>query len=1314
MTDFFRIIITKRTVKTFLMTLALFLAFYGNAQQMLFSAVEGREQMNEAQIRNILQLKDGRIGVFTEGMLNLYDGSGFKTIHINDENTIPLPGYTGFHHSYLESDRIWFKNRGKLAVIDLSEERTDKQPAAVLKDLGIKEMPADLYIDSNEDIWILTKNNSLLCREKKTGKKITFIKNIALPDFNDQLFDVVCSGNSIYLLYKSGTLRCFDRKSKIERYNQALAPNIQGAFRDWAHVTAVKKCLFIIRAGNSKGQLIRFNTLTRKTDVILQVNDYWLNCFAANSKGEISLSCKKGLYQFPTSTDRPVLVKDIHISGGSKIQTEISTILYDKQGGFWLGTLNKGLYYYHPDRFRFKKLLKNNFKAEDSTDFVINTLEQSTDNTVIAGTNNAVYKIPFPFSANKTPFKLLQQGSNFLFKDPAGTVWIASAGGLYSIAEKTAKKVLDGSFNHITAAGNQSIYLSTAGQGVLEYQYKSKDKHIRKIASPKYVKQTAVWNNKLIGISSEGPFITDIKNNTFILPLRQGISRPAMFRHANHRYNFVFADSGNDLWMGTYDGLYMWRNNEQKLYQFNTSAGLVNNSVKAIAEDLDHSFWVTTSRGISHIFKTQNNSGCTFSIENYNSLAGVQQHAFAERSILLGSDGTLFAGGIDGLNYLMPAQKGNLPVLNPVLLYLTVFSNTQKSLPYNGLNLAYKNKITLKHNQNFFKISFSGLNYSNPEQVNYRYKLDNIDDRWRYGQPVNGLGEANYTNLEPGEYLFKVQSSPDGIYWKGAAKTLSISITPPFWKTLYAYIFYISFTIAVSLFIIFRIASASKIKQQQQQEQAVAKAKTDFITNISHELRTPLTLVITPLQALLNSVEDTDIKKKLQQISGSAQLMLETVSQLLEFKKMDLGGETLNLHFYESLTFINELCQGYSRLADEKRIVLKEDISQDIEGLFIDRQKVTRIIGNLISNALKFTPQGGTVWISVLHDPTAELLKIIVRDNGVGIAENELTNIFDRFYQANNQNESSAGSGIGLYMVKQYALIHRGSVTASSGYENGTSIEVTLSVAEENSENLNTFFPKTDVKTLLIAEDSKALREYLASELKPNFNIVLAQNGAEALENAEKYSPDLIICDMMMPLVGGPEFCRALRSNFNISHIPVIMLTGRTSDEARLEAYESGADAFLVKPFDISILNVRIIKLLQLCDSRRRAFKEEKDIKTETITSNPIDRELLDAALKHVYNNISKQGYSVEKFSSDMNMDRTGLYRKLMALTGLPPIAFIREIRLRKAAEMLASTQVPISDIAQEVGFSSVSYFTKCFHEAFNKTPSQYRAEKTT
>jgi signal transduction histidine kinase/DNA-binding response OmpR family regulator len=1302
----------------YFLTFSLFVnPFTSSAQEFLFSPVEGREQLNEEKIRNFIELSDNRIGVFTEGMLNLYNGASFKKIPIYDESSISLDSYKGFHHSYQENNRIWFKYADRLSLIDLDTEKCESNPSDVLKKLGFDEKAVDFFVDEKKDIWIVTKSGKLKCYSQ-SSKKVTSFCGKDILRHNDRLHDLVSHKSNLYLIYKSGFMACLDRKTAVKKYEISIIRD-NGSFSEWAHATAVDHFIYIVRAGIGKGQLIRFDTVSQKALVLLQTDFNWLNTFSADKNGNFVISCREGFWSFNASSSKGTFHSEIPLKDSHSLKTEISTVLFDRQGGLWAGTLNKGIYYYHPSRSKFNCYEKKYFKTSDQNELQINSFEETSENKILVGTNKALFEASFPVDGSKTFNPLLQNLScNALFKDSKKQIWIATSNGLYTAQQNGLIQIHTSAIvNTIYETKDGEIYMGT-NNGVFKWNKSFENFELLPIkAKLTKVLQIAQWQDYLTGIASEGFFIIKLNTQQAVTSSIKIKKKLPFYNEKKHRYTCILTDSDGDLWLGTYNGLLLWNSKKQKVYHITTEDGIINNSVKAIVFDKKKNvYWVTTSRGVSCITKKYHTSESSFHIKNYDTYNGVLEYPFAERALFVSQNQGLFLGGIDGMNNLEIAHSTDKNyMLRPLLVNLKL---TGKEVfnddVYDGKTILSKaiavtDTIDLNYNQNFFSLGFTGLNYVNPGHTYFRYKLEGFDDHWR-NEKAATLGEANYTSIGAGTYTFRLQASTDGIQWSGPEKKLLIVIRPPIWKSIPAQIFYAVVTVLLLLLLNRTARRRSAIMQKRRQEMAVEKAKSEFMVNMSHELRTPLTLIITPLKALLSKVEDQSLKKELLRISSSSDLLLDTVNQLLDFKKIDTAEEELHCSFYDNITFLNELCTACLPMAQDREVSLSWEIDSQSAVLYLDRAKITRIVLNLLSNAIKFTNSQGNVKLTAALIDDASQLVITVTDTGQGIAEEDIENIFNRFYQTGIH--TSTGSGIGLYLVKYYAEMHGGCASVASSPGKGSTFQVKLAVQKRAFQQPQTSAETNEKRNLLIAEDHLLFRNYLEEELKVYYNIITAKNGSEAFEKAVLNTPELIITDLMMPEMTGSELCHSLRNNIATSHIPIIMLTGRASDEARFQGYHSGADAYLIKPFEIKLLLLRIEKLLELNEARRMRFLKENKVEPDQLAQNPLDKELLEHAFQCVASNLSNPDYSVEKFSEDMNMDRTGLYRKLMALTALSPTNFIRTIRLKKAAELLLDKKLTIADVSDQVGFNSISYFTKCFHEAFGRTPSQSREEK--
>jgi DNA-binding response OmpR family regulator len=476
-------------------------------------------------------------------------------------------------------------------------------------------------------------------------------------------------------------------------------------------------------------------------------------------------------------------------------------------------------------------------------------------------------------------------------------------------------------------------------------------------------------------------------------------------------------------------------------------------------------------------------------------------------------------------------------------------------------------------------------------------------------------------------------------------------------------------------------------------------------------------LILTPLESILKKMDESALKSQLNGIHRNANNLLNLVNQLLDFRKLETSGETLKLSYCEVNEFVEAVLQPFFELAKEQQIDLNFDGNTAEIYAYVDKDKLHKILNNLLSNAFKFTPKGGSIKLKLSHSSEGKVIQIELSDTGYGIPEADLPFVFDRFYQAKTQDTANPGSGIGLHLVKEYVSLHGGTVNAASSAEQGSIFTVTIPSnlgPVGQKETIPEIVEKKNKLSLLIVEDNLEFRSFLVDELSEKYNLIVASNGREGLEKAHTQQPDLIITDLMMPEMSGIELCRHLKKDLEVSHIPVIVLTAKTSDQSQIEGFEAGADAYITKPFNMDILLVRIANLLEQQEQRKASFRKTVEITPETLATNTVDQELIKKVLAHIERNLDNPAYSVEQLSKDMFMDRTGLYRKLVAIVGQTPTEFMRSVRMKKAAQLLERGH-SVSEVAEQVGFSGTSsYFSKCFQEEFGVKPSQYKKQPQT
>jgi signal transduction histidine kinase/DNA-binding response OmpR family regulator len=505
-------------------------------------------------------------------------------------------------------------------------------------------------------------------------------------------------------------------------------------------------------------------------------------------------------------------------------------------------------------------------------------------------------------------------------------------------------------------------------------------------------------------------------------------------------------------------------------------------------------------------------------------------------------------------------------------------------------------------------------------------------------------------------------------------------------------------------------------KQRQQMErqkiEQITEMMLQFFTNISHDLRTPLTLIISPLEHIMKKLEDgrtpENMMAQLKNVYKNAQLLLKEVSALLDFRRLDAGGETLNLQSGDIVDHLNSILVSFGDYAEERGIRLSFEHDVDSYVMDYDREKINKVIYNLFSNALKFTPSGGSVALAFRIDGDNAIIS--VADTGKGIPDSDKPNIFKRFYQSASNDSSQTGSGIGLHIASDYVQLHKGTISVSDNQPVGSIFTITLP-AKSGKRTMDSYEPteNSQQKTILIVDDNKDMLQFVSSCMKEDYQVYTATDGAAALELLQREQIDLIISDVMMPGIDGFELCRRVKSDINLSHIPVILLTARTTDVSRIEGLQLGADDYLTKPFNVEVLRLRVQKFIDWEQDNHRQFRQKMDIEPSEITITPLDEQFIQKAIALVEKNISDSEFSVETMAAEVGMARTTLYKKLMAITGLGPAEFIRTIRVKRGKALLETSQMQITEIAYAVGFTTVKSFTMNFKAEYGMTPTEFR-----
>ena len=787
------------------------------------------------------------------------------------------------------------------------------------------------------------------------------------------------------------------------------------------------------------------------------------------------------------------------------------------------------------------------------------------------------------------------------------------------------------------------------------------------------------------------------------------------------------------------NGVYVFDIQNGKTYRYGKEEGMTNEMIQDLVVDKLDEVWVTTANGLCRIRRTRS-SEQPFALTMFDSQNKLGDAKFLPRTAASMVDGKLFFGSSTGFYIVDPIQVKDMEYTgHPVFISLLV--NNQEVVAgkeYDGrvilpFALSTTKKIVLEHDENFITVHFSGLNFDMPHHTYYKYRLQGVNNDWIVISPQDGIGRANYTDLSHGTYKLEVYSAGLDKVWSKQSATLEIEVLAPLWATWWAKLLYLLVFIALMIFGVRWKIEQNRKRMENEKYKELEEMKYRFFTNISHEFRTLLTLIITPIGSILKRTTDGETRHQLNDVSRNAGDLLQLVNQLLDFRKMEMNGERLNLTSGNLNEFIQYTTMKFMPLAEQKNIRLA--FEDKTEGLFMyfDKDKVGKILTNLLSNAFKFTKAGGSVCVSLekcILD-SRRCAHIIVKDTGCGIPKEDQAHVFERFYRTEqDSNSQQIGSGIGLNMVYEYIQLHEGKVSLESEEGKGSRFIVDIpadlkrEVQQEASEENRIASPvMADVvdgavgvqtfrkieKTVLVVEDNEDFSRFLSQELGRIYNKVMtAKDGIEGAMMAEAENPDIIVSDVMMPRMSGTDMCRRIKENIETSHIPIILLTAWSTDEGRAEGYKAGADAYIAKPFDMEVLLARISNLLEKQEKRQRDFSHSISLDPKTVTDSSPDEDFLKEVIACIEKNIDNSEYTIDSLSTDVVMSRMSLYRKMKSLTGQTPADFIRTVRLKTAAKLLKEEKCTVSEACYRTGFASPQNFAKHFKEMFGVLPSQY------
>ncbi|UII23421.1 hybrid sensor histidine kinase/response regulator transcription factor [Fulvivirga ligni] len=1005
-----------------------------------------------------------------------------------------------------------------------------------------------------------------------------------------------------------------------------------------------------------------------------------------------------------------------HITGLSSAY--ITDVMEDQNRQIWVSTKFGGLFI-HDRRgqiFRHYEL-----DEQENQSFIISVAEDN-EGQIWLGTREAGLVRFNPNQSTYQKVEVFQNGEEVrriesLFCDSEGKLWIGHKKGINKLDPKTLMSEYFNLPKVISIAeGIDKIWVGTTA-GLFTY---TKDLDFTRFKSSQVLFDKAdvkfsklLWDNSStfwLGTNSHGLYQYFIQKDS--------LSHVNTNDLANATIRELYQDSKSNIWIGTKSsGLYRYEKGD--FQYFTIKNGLPSHTIFSVLEDNAGKIWLTTNKGVSRYDPSIEE------FRNFNSYHGLQGNVFEKNAAIKLQSGFLLMAGNNGFNLFDP-QKINIENFTPPLVINALKANGQLVIK----DAFYNQSLQLPYDQNLLSLEFSALDYRDIGALKYKYRLLGLDNQW---SEAGNKNTVTYSNLEPGIYSFQVFSTDADGKWTDNLISLEIEIASQPWLSWWAKLLY-AIALAAIVFLVYwviaqRVKYHQKMKLKDMELSHVSEMndlKINFFTNISHELRTPLTLIMTPLERLLNTYKDESITSHVKMAHASAKKLLNLTDQLIDFTKIEHGAMQLQVQLVKVKEFFDQLIMPYSDYARSRSVDLKVQIFNQEQEALLDVDKVEKVFNNLIINALKYTQSGGEIILTIEAD--AYNLTFSISDTGKGISQANLQHIFDRYYQVNTLQP---GGGIGLELVYNLVSLHKGKIQVESEEGKGSTFTVSLPIGSESygddevkrEPGVLKFqgFIEGDFKReyeiekrelsneaykILIVDDNQELLHMLAETFSDKFFLDIAASGEEAWNIILKEAPDIVITDITMANGDGLELCRQVKENVDTNHIPVILLTARSMTDQQLEGFGSGADAYVVKPFDLAILEAQIYSLIE---NRRRLWKHYNGQSTEIeITENPLDDHFLKKLADVIRKNYTDPDFSVEALAFDLGMSRSQLFRKLKSLTNQTPSEYLYAYRIRKASDLLKEGRLGIAEIAYKTGFSSPNSFTKTFKKHLGISPTKY------
>lgn len=1335
----------KNTIRTICACLLLLLGSPSFAQQILFRNYSVIDGLCSNTVWNISQDDNGYMWFGTKNGLNRFDGYTFKTYKANKQDKGALGD--NFIHSIARYDKktYWVGTAEGLYVLDLETEKFTH-----LKELGTNAI-LDILKDPRGNVWIATRNNGLY-RYRTSDKSVlqfhsepgnsntvseNLVRKLAL-DSEDNIWIATFGGIDV-LDPESLTFR---------HYKAGKAP---GTLSSNQVLTLYKDLKGNMWAGTLSGGLNMWSKetgrfTTYKTGGPGTINNNIVRVIYQPSSDKLYVGTEKGLNVFNIEKQTFTAYTNKSNDPYSISDNAVYSICADKEGGIWVGTYFGGVSYFPAKGSSFELYYATGDQDALSGNAVSCFLEDKPGyfwiGTENAGLNyfNAQAKTfqHYPFSAGQQ--QLSYHNIHSLFKDNKGNIWIGTfTGGLNIYNPRTgAVKTYKYDPEDTTSLSNNSVYSiyeDRAGviwvgtvKGLNKYD-PQKDAFIR--VYDLGLDYNCIYRiyeddarNLWVASYDNGLFGRDAQTGKWVRYMATGKTGAI----SSNKVISLLDDHQGHLWLGTDGGgLNRFDLKTRTFASFKEAKG-INSVVFGILQDNGGDLWLSTNEGVVRF------SPRTLQSRLFTNWDNLQSKQFNYKAYLKASDGKFYFGGIHGFNAFYPGQIQDS--VRRSFIALTNFQLFNKDVPVGSEDspldklIGFEKEITVKHNQSVLSFEYAALSFLAPEKIQYAYKMEGFDKNWNY---VGNQRKATYTNLPPGKYIFKVKSTDNYGNWNEKTADIVVHVRPPFYRTTVAYIIYLLLlgggVIGFRNYSLEQARKKNLAKQEKenvQREKEFYNQKIEFFTTMAHEIRTPLSLIIAPLEKLLTEEKwKPEVKEQLVIMDENSDRLLNLVNQLLDFRRIESDIYTIRTEEMELISFVHSVYSRFSAISYQKGI--KFSMVTNVNRLMVsaDPEAMVKILNNLLINAFKFARNKVEIRIEepFREEGGKQFFSVSVMDDGQGIPANQLDHIFKAFYKVRSdkgQYNNSGGTGIGLALAKSLAEKHQGKLLVKS--EEGVKTVFTLMIpydlkevqVKEENELTSTAAEESgeDKPMILVVEDDRSLLEFISKSLKTaGYHPLQAGNGKEAMKMLETNSVELILSDIMMPEMDGIELCKQVKGNINYSHIPLILLTARDNSDSQMAGLENGADAYITKPFKWKHVSVVIRNLMETRVLLKNKFTQQPFADVNTLSTNTNDKKFIEKLIAIIEERMTDPQLSVEELSKEMAMSRSSLHKKLKAMSGHVPNEFIRLIRLKNAAKLLLTGEYNISEVGYMTGFNSPSYFSKCFMQQFNVTPSEF-AEK--